>query len=162
MTVSWDSIFALSEAVGCQLRERKLNLASAESCTAGGISYAITHIPGSSGWFSGGITAYSNQVKINQLDINESLIAQKGAVSEEVAALMAFGAARLMGTDIGVSTSGIAGPDGGTPDKPVGTVCFGWSVFTDKTTETKHFSGNRESVRLQSIDYSLKTLLERL
>lgn len=156
------TIFSLADTVGRKLLETGNQLSTAESCTGGGIGYALTHIPGSSRWYLGGINAYSNQVKQTQLRVDERLIATEGAVSEMVAEQMAVGVARLIGAEVALSTSGIAGPDGGTPDKPVGTICFGWSIAGSSFAETRLFSGDREHIRLQSIEHSLKILLERL
>ncbi len=118
----------LAKAVGEVLRKRELWLATAESCTGGYISNAITDVPGSSKYFKGGISAYSNEVKVTQLDVNSNTIDNKGAVSKEVALEMARGVALGMETDIGISTTGIAGPGGGSEIKPVGTVWIGfWS-----------------------------------
>lgn len=162
MKADWNSIFSLSERLGERLLLNRRSVATAESCTGGGIGYAVTHISGSSRWYVGGVNAYSNQIKQEQLMVEEGLIQSQGAVSEPVAEQMALGVARLMNTDIGLSTSGIAGPDGGAAEKPVGTVCFGWAVDGTCFTETRLFSGDRESVRLQSIQYSLKSLIETL
>jgi nicotinamide-nucleotide amidase len=116
----------LAKSVGKILKNRGLWLATAESCTGGYISNAITDVPGSSKYFKGGISAYSNEVKIHQLDVNSSVINQKGAVSKEVALEMARGVALTMETDIGISTTGIAGPGGGSDEKPVGTIWIGF------------------------------------
>lgn len=118
----------LPKAMGLVLRDRDRWLATAESCTGGFISNAITDIPGSSRYFKGGINAYSNEIKMNQLDVLSDTIAKNGAVSKPVALQMAKGAARNLGADIGISTTGIAGPGGGSEEKPVGIVWIGfWS-----------------------------------
>ncbi|WP_138429573.1 competence/damage-inducible protein A [Fodinibius saliphilus] len=116
----------LAEAVGQTLAEHKLLLATAESCTGGYVANAITNIPGSSRYFKGGISAYSNEVKMNQLGVNGESIEQYGAVSKAVALEMAEGAAKQLGTDMAISTTGVAGPGGGTEEKPVGTVWIGF------------------------------------
>ena len=118
----------LAEVVGELLADKKLTLAAAESCTGGLLSSTITDIPGSSRYMKGGIIAYANDVKVRQLGVNESHLEKHGAVSAQVAIQMAAGVARHLDADIGVSTTGIAGPGGGTPEKPVGTVWMGFKM----------------------------------
>lgn len=112
----------LEEVVGIELRKRKKTVATAESCTGGAIAAALTSIPGSSDYFQGSVVAYSNDVKLNQLKVREQDLIERGAVSQEVVEQMAVGVRELIGTDFAIATSGIAGPDGGTEEKPVGTV----------------------------------------
>lgn len=162
MPAAWDSIYALSESLGNVLSQIQAQLASAESCTGGGIGYAITQTPGSSEWYAGGINAYSNEVKQNLLGVDSLIIQEQGAVNERVVAQMAAGAARNLDTQVALATSGIAGPGGGSENKPIGTVCFAWQIFDQNLTETKLFSGDREAVRLKSIEYSLRRLIELL
>lgn len=149
----------LAEKIGVALKSRKLLLAVAESCTGGGVCQAITEISGSSEWFDCGFVTYSNSSKAEILNISASLIAQHGAVSEEIAAAMAEGALANSEAHIALSTTGIAGPGGAVPGKPVGTVCFGWLVGGITHTERKVFTGDRHAVREQTIVYALDRLL---
>lgn len=137
-------------------------LATAESCTGGLIAAALTTLAGSSVWFERGWVTYSNAAKTEALGVDASLIAEHGAVSEAVAAAMASGARTLAGTDYALAVTGIAGPDGGSPDKPVGTVCFGWATPAHTHTDTQHFSGDRASVREQSVAHALAGLIALL
>lgn len=149
----------LAEKIGNALKSRKLLLTVAESCTGGGICHAITEITGSSDWFDCGFVTYSNSSKSEILNISASLIAQHGAVSEEIAAAMAQGALANSEAHIAISTTGIAGPGGAVPGKPVGTICFGWLVGGVTHTERKVFAGDRQAVREQTVAYALDRLL---
>ena len=157
-----DSTLDLATRVGHTLKAKGLLLATAESCTGGGIAHAITEIAGSSEWFDCGFVTYSNASKNELLDISEALIAQHGAVSEEIAGAMAEGAVANSSSDVAVSTPGIAGPGGAVPGKPVGTVCFGWRVGDKTYTERLVFKGDRQQVRAQTVEHSLKGLLKLL
>jgi nicotinamide-nucleotide amidase len=157
-----DTTTDLAARVGQALKARKLLLATAESCTGGGIAQAITEIAGSSEWFDCGFVTYSNASKNELLDISEALIAQHGAVSVEIAAAMAEAAVANSNADVAVSTTGIAGPGGAVPGKPVGTVCFGWRVGDRTLTERLVLSGDRHAVREQSVIHSLQGLLRLL
>lgn len=149
----------LATRVGDELKSRRLLLSVAESCTGGGICHAITEIPGSSEWFDCGFITYSNSSKTEILDIPAALLAQHGAVSEEIAAAMAESAVSSSEAHVGISTTGIAGPTGAVPGKPVGTICFGWRVGGITHTERKVFSGDRKAVREQTVNYALQKLL---
>lgn len=149
----------LAEKLGDALKSKRLLLTVAESCTGGGICQAITEIAGSSDWFDCGFVTYSNSSKTELLDISDSLIAQHGAVSEEIAAAMAHGALANSEAHIALSTTGIAGPTGAVPGKPVGTICFGWVVGGVTHTERLVFSGDRHAVREQTVVHSLNRLL---
>jgi nicotinamide-nucleotide amidase len=149
----------LATRVGRALESKGLLLVTAESCTGGGVSQAVTEIPGSTGWFECGFVTYSNASKTEMLDVPAALIAQFGSVSEEVAAAMAEGALANSNADITVSTTGIAGPSGAVPGKPVGTVCFGWSRADNTYTERLVFAGDRQAVREQTVAHALKGLL---
>lgn len=149
----------LSTRIGEALRQRRLMMATAESCTGGGIAYTLTEIPGSSDWFDCGFVTYSNAAKTELLDIPEATLAQFGAVSEEIAAAMAEGAVANSEASVAVSTTGIAGPGGAVPGKPVGTVCFGWHVGNRTRTERLVFQGNRAEIRRQTIAHALSCLL---
>jgi nicotinamide-nucleotide amidase len=148
----------LAEKLGEALKSRKLLLTIAESCTGGGVCQAITEVAGSSEWFDCGFVTYSNSSKTEILNISASLIAQHGAVSEEIAAAMAEGALAISEAHVSLSTTGIAGPTGAVPGKPVGTICFGWVVGGVTHTERKVFSGDRHAVREQTVAYALDKL----
>jgi nicotinamide-nucleotide amidase len=137
-------------------------LATAESCTGGGVAQAVTEIAGSSAWFERGFVTYSNASKTELLKVPEALIAQFGAVSEEVAGAMAKGAVMNSQAVIGLSTTGIAGPGGAVPGKPVGTVCFGWSNEHRSVTERLVLAGDRQAVREQAVAHALQGLLRFL
>ncbi|WP_211453255.1 CinA family protein [Collimonas antrihumi] len=157
-----EQITDLAAQVGHALQARNWFLSTAESCTGGGVSQAITEIAGSSEWFDCGFVTYSNASKTELLDIPEAEIAQYGTVSEEIAGAMAEGALANSNADVTVSTTGIAGPGGAVPGKPVGTVCFGWSVGHHTHTERLVFSGDRRAVREQTVIHALQGLLRFL
>lgn len=162
---------ALLERLAEGLARRNKRVATAESCTGGGVACAMTDMAGSSRWFERGFVSYSNEAKTEQLSVPAETIARFGAVSEEVAAAMATGALRHSRADFGVAVTGIAGPDGGSADKPVGTVCFGWSRRDGERegagegagapkTRRVLLAGNRREVREQSVETALQGLLE--
>ena len=140
------------------LAKNKLTVAVAESCTGGLISKRITDIPGASSMFAGGIVAYSNEAKTILLGVKENTLNRFGAVSKEIALEMAWGVKQRFNTDFGIATTGIAGPDGGTKEKPVGLVCFGIAGSDTFSTQIQ-FSGNREHVRTLAANYILNKLL---
>jgi nicotinamide-nucleotide amidase len=149
------------------LLARGWKVALAESCTGGLVSATLTELSGSSEWFERGYITYSNQAKTECLGVPVELIESHGAVSEPVAKAMAQGAQRNAGSNIGVSITGIAGPTGGTAEKPVGTVCFGWTIPNTSgehvtTCQTKLFIGDRQAIRQQATEYALTGLLARL
>jgi nicotinamide-nucleotide amidase len=149
------------------LLARGWKLALAESCTGGLVCATLTELSGSSEWFERGYITYSNQAKTECLGVPAELIASYGAVSEPVARSMAQGAQRNAGANIGVSITGIAGPTGGTAKKPVGTVCFGWTIQNAAgenvtTCQTKLLSGDRQAIRQQAAEYALAGLLQLL
>ena len=149
--------------LGEALLRHRLRLATAESCTGGGLAYAITAVPGSSQWFERGFITYSDEAKQEMLSVPHDTLVKYGAVSESTAASMAIGALVHTPADVAVAITGIAGPDGGTPDKPVGTVCFGWSRRGGQTrTARVVFEGDRARVREQSILTALQGLLDLL
>jgi nicotinamide-nucleotide amidase len=154
-----DTILDLAAQVGKALQDKGLILATAESCTGGGVAQAITEIAGSTGWFDCGFVTYSNASKTEMLDVSAALIAQMGSVSEEVAGAMASGALGSSNAHIAVSTTGIAGPTGAVPGKPVGTVCFGWANADTVHTERLVFTGDRRAVREQTVIHALQGLL---
>ena len=144
------------------LRERSGKLASAESCTGGLVAAAFTDIPGISEVFQGSVVAYDNSVKMRLLEVPEDVLIKFGAVSEECAGFMASGAAKAAGANYAVSTTGIAGPTGAVPGKPVGTVCIGYYLDGKIITETNHFSGDRNKVRNQAVARAITHLIELL
>ena len=147
--------------LGEQLTQQNRMLVTAESCTGGGVAYAITEMPGSSEWFERGFVTYSNAAKQEQLSVPHELIARFGAVSEQVAAAMALGALQHSHADFSVAVTGVAGPDGGTEEKPVGTVCFGWTQRGAEARTTRVvFDGNRQQVRELSILTALQGLAD--
>ena len=151
-----------AQVLGQILKERELSVSFAESCTGGNLAHRITQIPGSSAYFLGSVVSYSNDVKANVLDVSRADISQFGAVSEQVVKQMSAGVARLMRTDCAVATSGIAGPDGGTKYKPVGTVWF-CARYKDKlVTECCRFDGDRNSVIESATDHALVMLIRLL
>nr|WP_269156047.1 CinA family protein [Pandoraea apista] len=152
----------MSIKVGNRLREERLMLATAESCTGGLVAAAITDISGSSEWFERGFVTYSNQAKSEMIGVPAELIEKHGAVSEPVARAMAQGALLNSRAQISLSITGVAGPGGGTPDKPVGMVCFGWTNRVTTIVETKHFKGDRTQVRSQAAQYALRGVIELL
>lgn len=154
------TLFELAVQAGQHLQQRQLLLATAESCTGGGVAAAITDIAGSSAWFDRGFVTYSNAAKTAMLGVPETLLAAHGAVSEEVAAAMAQGALAHSGAQVAVSTTGIAGPGGGVPGKPVGTVCFGWAGKDGVRTQRLQFDGDRQAVREQAVLHALQGLLQ--
>ncbi|MGZ3253885.1 MAG: CinA family protein, partial [Burkholderiaceae bacterium] len=152
----------LATRTGNILKAKNLLLVTAESCTGGGVAQAITEIAGSSEWFDCGFVAYSNASKTEMLDVPAALIAQNGTVSEEVAAAMATGSLANSNAHVSLATTGIAGPGGAVPGKPVGTVCFAWAKGDNVHTERLVFSGNRQAVREQTVVHALQGLLRFL
>ena len=150
-------------AVASALKAQGRTLALAESCTGGWIAKCCTDLSGSSAWFEAGFVTYSNRAKSEALGVRTASLQRYGAVSEIVAAEMARGARSAAHADWAISVTGIAGPDGGSPDKPVGTVCFGWVGPDDEPeTETCLFAGDRDEVRRQTVAHALDGLLGRL
>jgi nicotinamide-nucleotide amidase len=158
------ALFELARSVGGPLRTAGWRLATAESCTAGWLAKAITDVPGSSDWFDCGYVTYSNEAKQRDLGVPAAVLATHGAVSEAVVRAMAEGALRRAGVDVAVATSGIAGPDGGMPGKPVGTVWFARAVRRgagiDTVASLQHFPGDREAVRRASVHYALQLIAD--
>lgn len=154
-----NDLIELATKAGQALQAKGWALATAESCTGGGVACALTAIAGSSAWFDCGFVTYSNASKTALLHVPAALIDERGAVSEHVAAAMAQGALSNSNAQLALSTTGIAGPGGAVPGKPVGTVCFAWSGAGATSTETQVFSGDRHAVREQSVAYALQGLL---
>lgn len=143
------------------LESKGLYLATAESCTGGLIAKVCTDRSGSSAWFESGYVTYSNQSKQRMLGVRAETLAQFGAVSDAVVEEMALGASIKTGAALTVAVSGIAGPDGGTDEKPVGTVWIGWSLNGVVSSQCFHFQGDRESVRWQAVEAAVTGLIER-
>lgn len=162
--VSDDDLYKLSAKVGHVLLESKRRLVTAESCTAGWIAKAITDIPDSSGWFLGGIVAYDNAIKQSLLGVASATLDRHGAVSDATVQEMAVGALSTLGGEVAVAVSGIAGPSGGQPGKPVGTVWFGWAWRYGQAihhrTRLKIIEGDRDEVRRRSVSTALNGILE--
>ena len=156
-----NEIILLAEKLGHSLLKNKFTLALAESCTGGGIAHAVTAIEGSSKWFDRGFVTYSNQAKMEMIDVNEKTLDKYGAVSAETAMEMVEGVLKNSNASCAISITGIAGAGGGTKNKPVGTVFIGWKI-KDKTSNVQHFlfDGDRTQVRQQAIAESLQGLLK--
>ena len=150
-----DILTTLAQRLGDALLAQQAQVATAESCTGGGIAEAITRIPGSSAWLEAGYVTYSNTQKTAQLGVPAELFASVGAVSREVVEAMARGAHQRSGARFSVAVSGIAGPDGGTPDKPVGTVWLAWADGGQLYAQRFQFAGDRAAVRRQSVEAAL-------
>lgn len=158
-----NNLYELAEQLGEALVKRKWKLVTAESCTGGWVGQAVTSVPGSSKWFDRGFITYCNVSKQELLDVKPETLEKYGAVSEETVKEMTEGALKNSHADLSLAITGIAGPGGGTPEKPMGTVCFGWAFSNQKTqTCCEHFSGDRNSVREQSVRFVLERLLSIL
>ena len=161
-----ESILKLSETLVSELASSGKTLSTAESCTGGWVSKAITDVPGSSDVFAYGIVSYSNGAKESLLGVKSATLDHNGAVSDVVVEEMAKGVLELSGSDIAVAVSGIAGPDGGSKEKPVGTVWFAWAVRDESLikvdTRCLHFSGDRELVRERTVAHALQGVRERI
>jgi len=152
----------IARKLGAALKAKSLKLATAESCTGGWVAMALTAIPGSSEWFERGYVTYSNDAKREDLGVAEQTLRRHGAVSEQVAREMAAGALKRARAQVALAVTGVAGPTGGTADKPVGLVCFAWAHGSKITSETRRFDGDRESVRRQSVLHALERATELL
>jgi nicotinamide-nucleotide amidase len=161
--VSDPELYELAARVAHKLRAADRHLATAESCTGGWVAKVLTDIPGSSQWFECGYVTYSNAAKIRDLKVSVATLESFGAVSEQTVREMAEGALRVTGANVAVAVSGIAGPDGGTPDKPVGTVWFcaaaRQGAATDVIAEEQRFGGERPLVRSRAVQHALRLIL---
>ncbi|WP_426269551.1 CinA family protein [Dyella kyungheensis] len=156
-------LYALAEQVAAAAQQRRLMLVTAESCTGGWIAKALTDLPGSSAWFDAGVVTYSYGAKEALLGVNPRTLERTGAVSEETALEMVSGALARFGAGMAVAVTGIAGPTGGTPDKPVGTVWIGWKRRGGYAHATLfHFAGDREAVRRQTVAAALNGVIKAL
>ena len=161
-TFNQKALEALAAEVGTLLLSNGQRLATAESCTGGWVAQCLTSIAGSSDWFERGFVSYSNDAKQEMLGVEIDTLMIHGAVSEAVAAAMAIGALRHSHADWALAITGVAGPGGGSTEKPVGTVCFGWAGpegYVD--VETRYFSGSREDVRAHSVAHACTGILQR-
>ncbi|MFT3848333.1 MAG: CinA family protein [Propionivibrio sp.] len=152
---------ALAAEVGALLLVNGQRLATAESCTGGWVAQCLTAIAGSSEWFERGFVTYSNEAKQEMLGVDSATLERHGAVSVATAQAMAEGAQRRSRADWAVAITGIAGPSGGSPEKPVGMVCFGWAGPDGVDTDTRYFAGDRAQVRAQSVAHALRGILQR-
>lgn len=153
----------LAAQVGAALKAHGLMLATAESCTGGGVAQAVTSVAGSSAWFERGFITYSNLSKQQMLDVDDATLAQYGAVSEATVREMVAGALQHSEAQVALAVSGIAGPDGGTPAKPVGTVWFAWGIRNGVAfARVHHLNGDRDEVRAQSVRIALQGVLDLL
>ena len=155
-------LMQLSELVGQALKARGATVTTAESCTGGWVAKTLTDIAGSSAWFERGFVTYSNEAKSQMIGVSEATLLEHGAVSEPVVVEMAIGALRAARADYAISVSGIAGPDGGSAEKPVGTVWFGVASASGQcVTRRECFAGDREAVRRQATAYALNLLWQQ-
>jgi nicotinamide-nucleotide amidase len=156
-------LYQLAQQVGEALKSRALMLATAESCTGGWVGEAVTMVPGSSDWYERGFITYTYISKREMLGVKVETLERHGAVSEQVVKEMVVGALAASHAQVAVAVSGTAGPAGGTPEKPVGTVCLAWALRNgEPIAETRHFAGDREAVRRQSVERALAGVLELL
>ena len=153
-----ENLLDLAATTGQLLLARNESLTLAESCTGGGLACAVTEIAGSSAWFERGFVTYSNAAKTELLGVPAALIAQHGAVSEPVARAMAEGAVAHAHAQVAVAVTGVAGPTGGSADKPVGMVWFGWCVAGQTHSQVQHFAGDRAAVRAATVRHALARL----
>ena len=153
-------LYQLAQQVGAALKARALMLATAESCTGGWIGAAITAVPGSSDWYERGFITYTYVSKREMLGVTAKTLEEFGAVSEQTVREMVAGALAASDAQVAVAVSGTAGPAGGTPEKPVGTVCLAWALRNgEPVAETRHFAGDREAVRRQTVERALEGVL---
>jgi nicotinamide-nucleotide amidase len=157
-----DPVNAQVSQLAALLQDAGWMLATAESCTGGMIAAACTEVSGSSNWFERGFVTYSNEAKAEMLGVDAALVESHGAVSEVVARAMAFGAVRQSRAKVSVAVTGVAGPTGGSREKPVGTVWFGFMVDGLLTSETRLFPGDRAAVRAATVQHALEGLISRL
>ena len=144
------------------LTARGLTISCAESCTGGGLAYAFTALPGSSAWFERSAVTYANIAKTQMVNVPESTLQRYGAVSAETVEAMAVGVVTQLSADIGISISGVAGPDGGSDEKPVGTVWFGFALPGQVSTVKQCFVGDREAIRKQAIEFAIEIVVQLL
>ncbi|WP_323135051.1 CinA family protein [Methylophaga sp. OBS3] len=161
-TIADDTLYQLTEQLATELLKRNWQLVTTESCTGGWLAKCCTDLAGSSAWFGGGVISYTNALKQALLGVKTDTLSQFGAVSEAVATEMAVGGLTNLGGDISVGISGIAGPTGGSPEKPVGLVCFGFASANQQFSSKQLFDGNRDEIRRQAIAFALNQLIKML
>lgn len=154
------TLYQLTGQLATSLLNRQWQLVTAESCTGGWLAKCCTDLPGSSAWFAGGVVSYSNALKQSLLGVNSETLTTFGAVSEQVVDEMAQGCLNKLGGQISVAISGIAGPDGGSAEKPVGLVCFGFASAEQHLSCQQIFTGDRDAIRRQAIDFALRELIK--
>ena len=154
------TLYQLTGQLATSLLNRQWQLVTAESCTGGWLAKCCTDLPGSSAWFAGGVVSYSNALKQSLLGVNSETLATFGAVREQVVNEMAQGCLNKLGGQISVAISGIAGPNGGSAEKPVGLVCFGFASAEQHFSCQQIFTGDREAIRRQAIDFALRELIK--
>ena len=157
-----EAINYLAQMLGNKLLAKRWQISCAESCTGGGVGYAITSISGSSAWFKKGFITYSNDAKHDMLGVSEHTLNQYGAVSAATVEEMAAGAAKHANAEVAIAISGIAGPNGGTPDKPVGTVWFGFFINGQNLSQKLLIDGDRQTVRIKAVEFALSNTLKLL
>jgi len=157
-----EDITQLAQLLGNKLSTNGWQISCAESCTGGGLGYAITSISGSSAWFKKGFITYSNEAKQDLLGVSVSTLNKHGAVSAATVEEMASGAAKHASAEVAIAISGVAGPDGGTPDKPVGTVWFGFFINGQNINQKQQIKGDRQTVRIKAIEFALSNTLKLL
>lgn len=159
--VSDEELYQLAVELADRLRARGWMLATAESCTGGWVGQLLTSLPGSSEWYERGFITYANAAKVEMLGVSEGTLATHGAVSEQTAGAMAAGALKHSHAQAALAISGIAGPGGGTPQKPVGLVCYGWALADGTVmSSTCRLDGNREEIRSRAVAAALRGLIE--
>ncbi len=160
MAATDNELLELASELGELLKRRGLVVATAESCTGGWIAKALTDLPGSSAWFGWGFVTYANEAKIRVLGVEPKLLEADGAVSEPVVRAMAEAVAAVSGSDLSVAVSGIAGPDGGSDEKPVGTVWLAWTVGQQTEARSVRLDGDRDAVRRGTVELALRGLIK--
>jgi nicotinamide-nucleotide amidase len=155
-----DDLDSLPEKLGAALRQRRWRIACAESCTGGGVAAAITSVPGSSDWFEYGFVTYADAAKVKVLGVSEATLGRFGAVSGEVVGEMAAGALAASGADLAVAVSGVAGPGGGSEEKPVGTVWFAWASRETSHVRAYRFDGDRARIRKLAVVTALAGVID--
>lgn len=155
-----ENTLLLAAKLGELLQSKQMTVTTAESCTGGGLAYAITSIPGSSAWFRQSVVTYSNDAKQFQLGVCHKTLNTYGAVSEQTVKEMAIGALDKARASVAISISGVAGPDGGSADKPVGTVWFGFALCGRTLAIQRHFDGDRAAIRAKAIEFALSKLMD--
>jgi nicotinamide-nucleotide amidase len=153
-----EKVLHATQQVAARLLQQQQRLVTAESCTGGGLAKVLTDLPGSSAWYECGYVTYSNAAKQRDLRVDDKILAEHGAVSRAVALAMARGALQVSGATLSLAITGIAGPSGGSKEKPVGTVWFAWATARDATATVQQFAGERDAVRRAAVHFALQQL----